>query len=132
MNLTGWWVAVAVIVLIFAVPMLLTNVVFIDRLTLHNATTNPIVFTGARGQPGNVYEADVFVGPCEQADFEWGVLGWTTDRLDAFQAIADAVRVEMTTRPPFDGVAGARYVVVVSEDGIREVQAYEPGPPCAD
>ena len=123
--------ALAVIVLIIGGLMFLTNVVLVDRLTLHNTTTVPVVFAGARGQPGNIYQADVFVGPCERADFEWGVLGWTTDRLDAFQPIEAAVRMEMTIEPPFDGVAGAHYVAVATNDGISQVEEYEPSPPCA-
>ena len=64
-NLTGWWVALAVIAVIIAGRMLLSQVVLADRLTLRNATTDPIVFAGARGESGNRRDADVFVDPCE-------------------------------------------------------------------
>lgn len=129
-NLTGWWVALAVIAVIIAGSLLLSRVVLVDRLTLHNATTDPIVFAGARGEPGNRREADVFVNPCQTAEFEWGSIGWTTGELESFEPIENAVRIEMTIRPPSDGVPGARYVAVVTKDGVHRVDEDETSPTC--
>ena len=130
-NLTGWWVVIAIVVVIIGGEKFLSEVVLVDRLTLHNATNDPIVFAGARGESGNVRQADVFVDSCETAEFEWGVIGWTSNEPDAFEPIVNAVRVEMTIRPPPDGVAGASYAAVVTNQGVREVDEDERSPACA-
>ena len=126
------YLAIAIIVLIVLGRLLLFDVVLVDRLTLHNATASPIVFSGAAGPVGQEEAVDIYVPPCRTAEFEWETIGWSTADADAFEPQAGAVPVAMTIEPPFDGLAGARYTAVVTAAGLHELRDGEPVPDCSD
>jgi hypothetical protein len=110
---------------------ILFQVVLVDRLTIHNATTRSIVFPGTDDPDGHGTVVDVYVDACASEQFEWGFLGWAPTDRGAFNPVADAVPVTIEIEPPFDGIAGAHYVAVVTADGVREIANTEAIPPCA-
>lgn len=125
----GWLVLGALIlgVVVFAAVIghLLT-----DRLTIHNRTRAPITFTAESFDGYSNY-----VPACSSTEFEWeqgngGNSGWIpTDGLRRWQG--GAVHVEIPVERWFEVQMPAdHFTVVVTGDGLTEVQPGSSLPPC--
>lgn len=121
------WGLIAVIVAAFLIAWL-GGRLLIDRLTVHNRTTTPISFTD---DEYGFYSNDV--GACTSREFEWRKgngwrEGWRPD--GAAEHHGNAIEIELPVERWFEAGLADHFFVLVTSEGVTEVDADDPVPDC--
>jgi hypothetical protein len=121
----GW--AIGLLLAGAFVAYLLVDQLFTDRLTVHNRTTVPVSFlTDAFGG----YEEHI--GACSSVEFAWrhdgSRSGWRA--VGVGEHHAGAVAIELPVERRFAAGLADRFAVLVTDEGVSEVDPDASPPPC--